>query len=136
MSECSRQGEPTATAAQPDQRMKRASPDARWWPAHYTGGDVEVSRSSVQRAEQFPPLNPTHCSLCPPQTRDFALHSVGASRKSRCVVPFFFYFFRVAGVPVRRRPNTGQVMPLRCTVAPASIHISAANRAGNGPMLN
>ncbi|KAA8586710.1 hypothetical protein FQN60_000546 [Etheostoma spectabile] len=46
--------------------MKRASPDARWYPAHYTGGDVE-------------------------KERDFALHSVGAFPQvtSRCVIPFF-----------------------------------------------
>ncbi|KAI9548154.1 hypothetical protein NQZ68_010373 [Dissostichus eleginoides] len=37
-------GTPSPTAEQPDQPVKRASPDARCWPAaHYTGGDVESS---------------------------------------------------------------------------------------------
>lgn len=97
----------TATADQPVSLMKRASPNARWWPAHYcSGGDVEVSRSSVQRAEQLSPLNLSLSRGLPRTGFRIALRR----RKSRLVVlvPFFFFnffWFRVAGVTVRRRPD-------------------------------
>lgn len=86
------------------------------------------------------PLEQQFCSLCPLSSRNkqgnFALHSVGASSKSRLAVWFHFSSGRCPGAAVRRRPNTGQVMPLNCTVALLSLLFSAANLAGNGPILH
>lgn len=80
-------------------------------PAHYTGGYVEVSLSSVQRTEQFPPPKPHLCCLCPLlscRIKGFRIalgRRIPASHFSLCDSILW-----VAGVPVRRRPNTRQVM--------------------------
>lgn len=101
---------PAATADQSGQPLKRASPDARRWPAHYTDGDVEVSRSSVQRAEQFPPLNPRLCSLCPLVLQKQGDFRIAHRRRipqvtSRRVVPFFFSGWQVSRCVVVRTPD-------------------------------
>lgn len=77
---------------------------------HCTGGDVEVSRSSVQRAEQSPHPElqfQSHFVLCPPGTR--GLRIALGRRISHVSLRGSILVFRVAGVPVRRRPDTGQV---------------------------
>lgn len=77
---------------------------------HCTGGDVEVSRSSVQRAEQSPRPElqfQSHFVLCPPGTR--GLRIALGRRVSHVSLRGSILVFRVPGVPVRRRPNTGQV---------------------------
>jgi len=80
------------------------------WPAHHTDCDVEVSRTSAHRAAQF---STKSLLLSPLSFRNtalvFALHIVGAARKSRLALRFNCFW--VAGVPVPRRFNTGQVMP-------------------------
>lgn len=119
------------------QRMRRASPDARCWRAHYTQAAMWRSVAH-QRSVPSSSFILEFCSQCPlssrNETRDFALHSVGASRKSRLAVRFRFSGGRCPGAS--SRPNTGQVMPLSRTVALQSLLFSAVNRAGNGPMLH
>lgn len=119
---------------QPEQPVGRAFPDARWWPdpLHrlWCGGQL---LNSAHRA--VPPSWTPNCTPICPQTRDFALYTGGASATSRRVGRFSVCVFgwRVSQCNVVRHRAS---VNLRCTVAPLSLRLPAANRAGDGRMLN
>lgn len=71
--------------------------------------------------------------------QDFAVHSLCASRKSRLAVWYHFLFHppsrgRCPGASSSECWTTSDA--LSSTVAPLSLHLPAATRTRNGPMLN
>lgn len=117
--------------------MRRASPDARCWPAPFAQAAMWRSVAHQCNAPSSLPIpNSNFSSICPLSPRNKGLRIALGRRISHVSLRGSILVFRVAGVPVRRRPEHRTSDVLRCTVAPASLRISAANLAGNGRVLN
>lgn len=101
-----------------------------------------IRQAAMWRSVALQPNVPSSLTLefwspCPlSSTNQQGISHCTLSAQSASHVCLCSSIFRVAGVPARRRPNIGQVMPWRRTVALISLLFSAANRAGNGPMLH
>lgn len=117
--------------------MRRASPDARWWPAplhrRRCGGQSLISAT---RRAVSPSRTPIPVPLCPLSSRNKGTsHRTRSAHQSR-LAAWFHFGFSGGGCPGATSSGHRTSDVLRCTVAPASLRISAANLAGNGCVLN